>query len=347
MSKLILYNDEICVPWTEKYRPKTTEHIVQQSNLKKLIDDAQITGKLPHLLFHGPPGCGKTTTAFSICRQYFYSSTRSKAENKTIFTERVLELNASDERGIHVVKGKIKTFAEKTIGRRPGIPNIKLIILDECDAMTSDSQSALRRTMEDYMIDTRFILICNNIAQINAPIISRTLSIKYAYIDVNHMDTVINKIALHENLTISNDFLQRLHTVTNGDMRKAINLLEQVNLMFGIYTVDNLNICAGMLDTSFFQNITNTLSNSLLCAVDILDLVKLFINEAYSLPSLVFDLTHYVSTHGFDTECHMKLMDILVKVDSMIHYKASEPIILMYLFTSFHDIITNTTSDAE
>lgn len=341
MSNIVLYNDEVCKPWIEKHRPLSTKGIVQQQQLKKIIDNAQVTGQLPHLLFHGPPGCGKTTTAFSICRQYFYSPHRTKSENKIIFTERVLELNASDERGIHVVKGKIKTFAEKTIGHRDGIPDIKLIILDECDAMTADSQSALRRTMEDYIVDTRFILICNNIAQINTPIISRTLGIKYEYIDVDHMEIVIKNIAKKENITVTGSFLSRLHKITNGDMRKAINLLEQVNLMYGVHNIENLNKCAGMLDVAFFQNIIDKITDPSLQINDISDLTKEFINEAYSLPALVFDLINYIDKSGFSPELHKNTMDIMVKVDSMIHNKSSEPIVLMYLFTSFHNCVTS------
>ena len=343
MSKIIINENDICKPWVEKHRPKRTIDIAQQENLRKIVDDAQIHSNLPHLLLHGPPGCGKTTTAFSIRRQYFYDKSRSKQENIKIHEERVLELNASDERGIQIVKGKIKTFAEKTIVHREGVPDFKLIILDECDAMTSDSQLALRRTMEDYSFDTRFIMICNNINQIIVPVRSRTSMIRYKHIDVNHMNDVITKIALIEGLTISNKFMIRLHSITNGDMRKAINLIEQCYLMYGVHSIDALNECAGMIGEAYFNNIIATLTNpNASVHLDILNLTNDFINEAYSMPSLLYDLFNYINDMETveNSNIKMKLIDVMASVDASINIKVSESIVIMYLFTSLHKILT-------
>lgn len=330
---------ETCKPWVEKHRPKQTTNIVQQSNLKKIIDAAQIHSNMPHLLLYGPPGCGKTTTAFSIRRQYYYSKERNISENKQIYVERVLELNASDERGIQIVKGKIKTFAEKKIIIRKGIPNFKLIILDECDAMTSDSQLALRRTMEDYSIDTRFIMICNNHNQIIVPVRSRALMIRYKHIDIDHMKIVIKNIAEKENITVSTIYLNRLHSITNGDLRKAINLLEQCDLMYGEHTLTSLNECAGMIDENFFNNIIETLVNpNINIHEDLIKLTKDFINESYSVPALLYDLFNFInnSKKCNEVQVKMNLIDVMSSVDASINIKTNESIILLYLFTSFH-----------
>jgi replication factor C subunit 2/4 len=343
MSKIIISDNDICKPWVEKHRPKHTIDIAQQENLKKIVDDAQIHSNLPHLLLHGPPGCGKTTTAISIRRQYFYDKNRTRQENIKIHEERVLELNASDERGIQVVKGKIKMFAEKTIVPRKGIPDFKLIILDECDAMTSDSQLALRRTMEDYSIDTRFIMICNNINQIIVPVRSRTSMIRYKHIDVNHMKTVITKIALIENLTLSNKFITRLHSITNGDLRKAINLIEQCYLMYDSHSIDALNECAGMISADYFENIIRILTDpKSTIHVELLNLTNDFINEAYSMPSLLYDLFNYINDMESieNSDIKMKLMDVMSSVDASINIKSSESVVIMYLFTSLHKILT-------
>lgn len=344
MRNVILDDNDTCKPWVEKHRPKQTNDIVQQANLKKIIDDAQIYGNLPHLLLYGPPGSGKTTTAFSMRRQYFYSPKRSTQENKQIYEERVLELNASDERGIQVVKGKIKTFAEKKIVIREGIPDFKLIILDECDAMTSDSQLALRRTMEDYSFDTRFIMICNNINQIIVPVRSRTSMIRYKHINVDHMKNVISKIAEIEKIAISDKYMNRLHSITNGDMRKAINLLEQCHLMYGTHSIDALNECAGMISETYFAHIISVLTNpESEIHTDILTLTNEFINEAYSMPALIYDLFNYINnsetTSNLDTK--MKLIDIMTSIDASINIKTSEAIVIMYLFTSLHNILTS------
>ncbi|CAG2123270.1 unnamed protein product, partial [Medioppia subpectinata] len=154
-------------PWVEKYRPNTLEEVVHQSHIiamlsKYLTNDC--FNELPNLLLFGPPGTGKTSTIIALAKQLF----------QTQYKNRVLELNASDERGIAVIREKVKSFAQQSVSSASkSIPAIKLIILDECDSMTRDAQSALRRTMETEAKTTRFCLICNYVSRIIEPLVSR------------------------------------------------------------------------------------------------------------------------------------------------------------------------------
>ena len=136
------------LPLIEKYRPSKLEDIQNQDDIKNIFIDMVKNRNLPHMIFYGGAGTGKTSTAIAICKQLY----------KDNYNDYVLELNASDERGIRVVREKIKTFSQKAVDN-----DFKIIILDEADAMTSDSQFALRRIIESYSNLTRFILICNNI----------------------------------------------------------------------------------------------------------------------------------------------------------------------------------------
>ena len=149
--------------WVEKYRPEKLDDISAQTNVIESLRSAIISKNIPHLIFFGPSGCGKTSTILALAKELF----------KEEYMDRIIELNASDERGINIVRGKIKTYAKQTVTSNSDIPPWKIIILDEADTMTSDSQFALRRIMEQYSKITRFCIICNYHNKIIEPIVSR------------------------------------------------------------------------------------------------------------------------------------------------------------------------------
>lgn len=176
--------------------------------------------QLPHLLFYGPPGTGKTTSALAIVRQLF---------GPELSKTRVLELNASDERGIAVVRNKIKAFAANAVGPPvPGYPcpPFKVIILDEADSMTGDAQNALRRTMENFSKVTRFIFICNYVSRIIEPLASRCAKFRFKPLQGAVINDRINRICGLEGVTIAEGAMETLSEVSGGDMRKAITTLQ-------------------------------------------------------------------------------------------------------------------------
>jgi replication factor C subunit 2/4 len=178
------------------------------------------TANLPHLLFYGPPGTGKTSTALAIARQLY---------GPELMKVRVMELNASDERGIGVVRNKIKQFASSAIGEPAKgypCPPYKLLILDEADSMTQDAQNALRRTMEAHSRITRFVFICNYISRIIEPLASRCAKFRFKPMHGDIIAERIKHICTTEEVTMDEDTFETLSRVANGDLRKAITTLQ-------------------------------------------------------------------------------------------------------------------------
>ncbi|MBC7080832.1 MAG: replication factor C small subunit [Thermoplasmatales archaeon] len=199
--------------WTEKYRPNRLDEIVGQENIVKSLKAYVASGSIPHLLFAGPAGTGKTTCAIAIARELYGERWR----------ENFAELNASDERGLEVVRSRIKNFARTApISNAP----FKIIFLDEADALTPDAQAALRRIMERYTATCRFILSCNYSSKIIEPIQSRCVVFRFSTIKGEDMEKYIRKIAEKEGIEIEPDGMASLIYVANGDMRKAINILQ-------------------------------------------------------------------------------------------------------------------------
>lgn len=199
--------------WTEKYRPQTFSEIKGQQEIVKRTEAFVKQQNMPHLMFAGPAGTGKTTLSLVVAKQMFKDSWR----------ENFLELNASDERGIDVIRVKVKDFARtKAIGNVP----FKIIYLDECDALTKEAQQALRRTMENYTQTCRFILSCNYSSKIIDPIQSRCTVFRFKPLAKEDMITIIDKITKNESLTIDTQAKEALYEISNGDCRRVENILQ-------------------------------------------------------------------------------------------------------------------------
>ena len=199
--------------WIEKYRPKKLSEIVGHREIIERLSAYVRSKNIPHLLFAGPAGTGKTTCAIAIAREIFGDSWKQNFH----------ELNASDERGINVVRGKIKDFARTA---PIGDVGFKIIFLDEADALTSDAQAALRRTMEMYSHVCRFILSANYSSRIIEPIQSRCAIFRFRPLSDEDVKSYIRMIAEKEGLEITDDALDAIAFVAKGDMRKAINALQ-------------------------------------------------------------------------------------------------------------------------
>ena len=205
------------LPWTEKYRPRCLNDIIGQKEIVSLLKAYIREKNMPNLLFAGLPGIGKTTAAVALARDLY-------GEN---YKESILELNASDERGIDVVRGKIKDFA-RTVALNE-VP-FKIIFLDEADSLTSDAQNALRRTMELYVGVTRFILSANYSSKIIEPLQSRCSVFRFRPLAREEVSAMIARVAEGEKLTLDEKAVEALLYVSEGDMRRAINALQGASL---------------------------------------------------------------------------------------------------------------------
>ena len=199
--------------WTEKYRPQSFSDIKGQQEIVKRVKAFVEKQNMPHLLFAGPAGTGKTSLALVVAKQLFGESWRNN----------VLELNASDERGIDIVRNKVKDFARtRAIGNVP----FKIIYLDECDALTKEAQQALRRTMENYTQTCRFILSANYSSKIIDPIQSRCAVFKFRPLDKKDIFSIIEIITKSEKIKINDKAEEALFEVCNGDCRRAENIMQ-------------------------------------------------------------------------------------------------------------------------
>jgi replication factor C small subunit len=210
--------EESSIIWTEKYRPKAFTEVKGQEAIVSKVSSFVGQKNLPHLLFAGPPGVGKSTLSLVIARELFGENWR----------QNFLELNASDERGIDVVRVKVKDFARtKAIGNVP----FKIIFLDECDALTKEAQQALRRTMENYTSTCRFILAANYSSKIIDPIQSRCAVFRFKPLPQDEVYAIIDAIAKQEGLKLSADAKKALFEVSEGDCRRLENILQSCAAM--------------------------------------------------------------------------------------------------------------------
>jgi len=241
------------LPWIEKYRPKNIDEIISHDmnieTIKKLLQG----GALPHLLFHGSPGTGKTSTIMALAKEIYGTNMRLM----------VMKLDASDDRGINSVREDIKGFAEKSNMFQKGV---RLIILDEADSMTFDAQFALRRIIEKYSTTIRFCLICNYENKIIPAIRSRCANFRFSNIDIKHICNKLQHIIISENINTEDNVIETIALLAKGDLRKGINLLQSISLqlakpqdMLNYITVDMCYDVAGVPSQKEVNNLLDVL----------------------------------------------------------------------------------------
>ncbi|KAK7745310.1 Subunit of heteropentameric Replication factor C (RF-C) [Cytospora paraplurivora] len=221
-------------PWVEKYRPKNLNDVTAQDHTITVLQRTLQASNLPHMLFYGPPGTGKTSTILALAKELY---------GPEFVKQRVLELNASDERGISIVREKVKDFARMQLTNPPPgykerypCPPFKIIILDEADSMTQDAQSALRRTMETYSKITRFCLICNYVTRIIDPLASRCSKFRFKSLDQGNAKKRLEEIAEKEGVQLEDPAADALIKCSEGDLRKAITYLQSAARLVGAGT---------------------------------------------------------------------------------------------------------------
>ncbi len=226
--------------WTEKYRPKLLKDVAGHQNIVKTLEKFVANKSLPHCLFTGPSGCGKTTSALAMVSELFGNQWKSN----------FLDLNASDERGIDTIRVKVKDFA-RTI---PMTGLFKIIYLDEADALTKDAQHAMRRIMEDYSEICRFILACNYSSKIIPAIQSRTAIFRFSSLSSADSVSFLRRVSDSENLNVDDAALEKIHYISEGDMRRALNVLQIAALNYKTITEKNIMEVTAQADPQHVQS---------------------------------------------------------------------------------------------
>ena len=206
-------------PWCEKYRPILTNEILYHENIIYAFNSYLDEKKFPHIIMTGSAGVGKSTTIIAFAKKFYGES----------FDEMTLILNASEERGIETIRTKVKQFV--TTHGDAKCKTFKMVIMDEMDSMTADAQAMLRKIIETYTYNVRFCFICNYIKKISIAIQNRCVVFKFRPIPHNIMREKINKITLLEDMNITNDGINLILKVANGDMRKLLNILQSLNMI--------------------------------------------------------------------------------------------------------------------
>jgi replication factor C subunit 3/5 len=297
--------------WIEKYRPTCLNDIIGQDNNIELLRNLIKNNSLPHLLFYGNSGVGKTSTINSIVNTLY-------GKNKSFM---VMKLDASDDRGINSVRDEIKGFAEKQTIFNKGI---KLIILDEADSMTFDAQFALRRIIEKYSDNTRFCLICNYDNKIIKPIKSRCVNIRFYPIKNNIIVNKLEIICKKENIKYSKKAIETIANIVDGDMRKSINILQSIHSLGSKIKSLTCYNTLGIPKQKIISNFLNLLLNNDILLIDVIKYAEdKFINEGIYITELLkilFDellnnMSNIIEIKGQDK--YMEYITEMAKLEKM------------------------------
>ncbi|KAI9560648.1 hypothetical protein GHT06_011598 [Daphnia sinensis] len=303
------------IPWVEKYRPRTINEVSYQEEVVAVLQKSLQGADLPNLLFYGPPGTGKTSTILAAARELFGD----------IYKERVLELNASDERGIQVIREKVKNFSQRTVSSmRPDgkpCPPFKIVILDEADSMTGAAQAALRRTMEKETKSTRFCLICNYVSRIIEPLTSRCSKFRFKPLPRDILVKRLGEICEFEKMACTGEVLESLIEASEGDLRRAITFLQSianVTVERGP-TIEDIHEITGRVPNHWIEGLLEK------CATGSYDTVQSYIcnfsAEGFSVSQLLIQLHERVI---FSTEFSAKQKNLICEKLAICDHRLAE-----------------------
>jgi len=307
--------------WTEKYRPKDFENLVGQDDIVNRVKSLTNSMNIPHLLFAGPAGTGKSTLALIVVKELFGKNWR----------ENYLELNASDERGIDVVRQKVKDFARtKAIGD----VSFKVIFLDEADALTKEAQQALRRTMENYSSNCRFVMSCNYSSKIIDPIQSRCVIFRFKLLEKKDIEKRVRLIAEKEGLQIDDDAIESLYEVSEGDCRRVINLLQASSSISNAVSSDLINTLSASAKPADIKVVLEyALSGDFLKAKE--KLLDVMLKESIAGSDVIKAIQREIWNLDIDPELKVRLTEKTGEIEFRLVEGSDEFIQLEALLASF------------
>jgi len=299
------------LPWVEKHRPSSLCDIKGHTYIIDTLSKYGGIQNIPHLLLYGPPGTGKTSTIMAMAKETYGKN----------FNTMVLEMNASDERGVGVVKTTILSFVETKGIVLDGDHIVKLVILDEADAMTIDAQIALRRIIERHTLHVRFCICCNFVNKIIPALQSRCTKFRFAGVESEDLREKTIDIIEKESVNIDDDAIETIISMSDGDTRKVINLLQSVSMSMGIgsnITKKDVYMCAGTPPPDEIGRIIHVLSNGTF-------------SEAYALISAtirdngysLMDIVYHVSVIIPESSIHEEILPGIMSELSDIEYRIS------------------------
>ncbi|CAP61251.1 uncharacterized protein PODANS_3_11490 [Podospora anserina S mat+] len=333
---------EDSLPWVEKYRPVSLDDVSGHQDILATINKFVDSNRLPHLLLYGPPGTGKTSTILALARRIY------GAEN---MRQMVLELNASDDRGIDVVREQIKTFASTkqifSLGAstsKTGLAGFKLIILDEADAMTSTAQMALRRIMEKYTVNTRFCIIANYSHKLSPALLSRCTRFRFSPLKERDIRVLVDKVIDEEHIKIKPEAADALVKLSKGDMRRALNVLQACHasstplqpkdtpkipedqIVRESITVDTIYMCVAAPPPDVIKKIMNTLLSTSDVTACLAAVNSVKVTQGLALADIITALSEELVKLEVKPEVMITWLDLLAQVEHRVAGGASEVI---------------------
>ena len=320
------------ISWFEKYKPKTIDDILGQNQPKKLLQQILINKDLPHILFHGPPGVGKSLMLYNFIKQFYHTYT----------DEMVMILNITDERGIKSVREKIKNFAKKSISKNiieQGI-DFKLIVLEEAETITPDAQTSLRRCIEQFSHITRFFMICNNINKVIDPIKSRFCIFYFNPILLNEANQLMIEICQQENLSYDPKYLEEIYNLSKGNIRQLINILKYFYIVYHKIDYESyhnyLQSKSIIVDKSLIDNIKDNNNNY------IVELTQNFINQGFSVDIFLLQIIDFIINQDYFVEkLKSDLLNEIHNIEHRLNNGGDEFINLLYLLQFINQLLIN------
>jgi len=278
------------LPWVEKFRPQELDEIISNNQIVDTLKDYVKKEYLPHLLICGPSGTGKTSVIVACAKELYGHS----------FSTMTMHINASEERGIEVIRNKVKDFVMTKNFSPHSIP-FKLVILDEADAMTISAQGMLRRMIEDFTSTARFCLICNKLKNIDPAIQSRCTNFRFSPLNPEDVYTRIERICKQQKISYTKDGLNMIIKVSNGDMRKVLNNLQSIYMAYKVITYDNVSKCIGYPTSKEIDMIYNILFKK---AYDVAlqEIGKIIMDNQYLLLDIINEIHLKLKTNLIDNK---------------------------------------------